>query len=160
VPSGLRSVAMTVEASIHVDAPPAAVYDLVAALPSMGKWSPECERCDWVDGATGATPGARFKGRNRIGRRRWSTTGTVVAAEPGRELAWDVVSVFRLPVARWRYRIEAEEGGCRVTESTEDRRGGVMTVLGLLATCVSYRADHNQRGMEATLKRVKAAAEA
>jgi uncharacterized protein YndB with AHSA1/START domain len=150
----------SVEVSVHVDAPPAQVYDLIADLPSMGKWSPECQRCDWLGGATAAAPGAKFKGRNRIGWRRWSTTGTVVAADPGKELAWDVSSVFGLPVARWRYRIDGEAGGCRVTESFEDLRGPTMHVLGRVTTGVGDRPDHNRKGMEATLQRVKAAAEA
>jgi len=144
---------------MHMDAPPDEVYGLVADLPLMGRWSPECERCEWIDGATGAAPGAKFKGYNRRGRRRWSTTGTIVTADAGRELAWDVTSVLGLKVARWRYRIDAEKGGCLVTESTEDNRGVVMKVLGLAATGVSNRAEHNKAGMEATLQRIKAAVE-
>ncbi|MBA3654431.1 MAG: SRPBCC family protein [Actinobacteria bacterium] len=148
------------EVSVHVAAPPERVYELVADLPSMGRWSPECERCEWIGGATKAAPGAKFKGHNRIGRRSWSTTGTVAVADPGRELAWDVASVMNLPVARWRYVIDAEAGGCRVTESTEDRRGRVMHVLGRLATGVGNRPEHNRAGMERTLQKIKAAAEA
>ena len=152
---------MSVEASIHVDAPPAKVYDLIADLPSMGKWSPECVRCEWLDGATGPAPGVKFKGHNRIGWRRWSTTGTIVTAEPGKELVWDVSSVFGLPVSRWGYRIEADNGGSRVTEVFEDRRQGrVMHILGVLASGVSNRDEHNKAGMEQTLARIKAEAEA
>lgn len=149
-----------IEVSIQVNAPPARVYDLVADLPSMGKWSPECVRCDWLGGATGAAPGAKFKGRNRIGWRRWSTKGTVVAAEPGSRLAFEITSVFGLPVARWGYRIEADGAGSRVTETFEDRRGKTIKVLGTLVSGVGDRDDHNRQGMEATLERVKAAAEA
>ncbi len=148
-----------IEVSIHVDAPPAKVYKLVADLPSMGKWSPECQRCDWLGGATAAAPGVKFKGRNRIGWRRWSTTGTVVAAEPGKELAWDVGSIAGLPVARWSYRIEPDAGGSRVTEAFEDKRGTTIKVLGRLVSGVGDRPDHNRKGMEATLERIKAAAE-
>jgi uncharacterized protein YndB with AHSA1/START domain len=155
-----RPVNPTAEVSIHINATPARVYELVADLPLMGRWSPECERCEWIEGATGAAPGAKFKGYNRVGKRTWSTTGTVVAAEPGRELTWDVSSVMKLPVSRWRYLIEAEDGGSRVTEATEDKRGVIMKVLGRAATGVGDRPDHNRRGMEATLQRLKAAAEA
>ena len=147
------------QASIDIDAPPEKVYALVADLPAMGKWSPECVRCDWRGGVTEARPGAKFKGRNRIGWRRWSTNGTVVAAEPGKELAFDVAS-FGLPVARWRYRIEPRrEGASRLTESMEDRRGTIINVLGRLATGVADRGEHNQSGIEATLQKIKAAAE-
>ena len=147
------------QSSIDIDAPPQKVYALIADLPAMGRWSPECVRCDWQRGATEARTGAKFKGRNRIGWRRWSTNGTVIAAEPGKELAFDVAS-FGLPVARWRYTIEPKGSGSRVTESMEDRRGGLINVLGRLATGVGDRGTHNQAGIEATLKQIKAAAEA
>jgi uncharacterized protein YndB with AHSA1/START domain len=146
--------------SIDVDAPPEAVYALVSDLPRMGSWSPECVRCVWKGGATEAAPGARFKGYNRRGVRRWSTSGTVVEAEPGRRLTFDVTSVFGLPVARWSYLIEPRDGGSRVTESTEDRRGGLIKVLGRLTTGVGDRATHNAATMRTTLERVKAEAEA
>jgi hypothetical protein len=146
--------------SIHVDAPPDAVYALVSDLPRMGEWSPECQRCEWLGGASAATVGARFKGRNRIGWRRWSTKGEVVAAAPRRALAWGVRSGFNLPVARWRYVMEPKpEGGTEVTESTEDQRGRIMHVLGWLATGVSDRGPHNTEGMRQTLQRIKAEAE-
>jgi uncharacterized protein YndB with AHSA1/START domain len=150
------------QASIDIDASPEAVYALVADLPSMGRWSPECYRCDWLGGATAAAPGARFRGRNRIGWRRWSTTGTVVVAEPGRELTFDV-EYYGLPVSRWSYRLEPRAGGgCTVTESTEDRRGTVVKTLGaalLVGTPGMDRTSRNQDTMQVTLERVKKAAE-
>lgn len=149
-----------VEVSVHVDAAPEQVWELVSDLPRMGEWSPECYRCTWLDGAGTARPGARFKGHNRRGVRRWTTTGTVVTAEPGRELSFDVHSVFDLPVSRWTYRITpGPDGGCHVTEAWEDRRGGLMKVLGNIASGVSDRAEHNGEGMRRTLERIKEAAE-
>ena len=80
--------------------------------------------------------------------------------EPGKELAWDVTSILGMPVARWTYRIEAENAGSRVTETSEDkRRGPVMKILGVLASGVSDRDEHNKAGMEQTLARIKAEAE-
>jgi len=136
------------------------LYALVADLPRMGEWSPECERCDWLKGATEAAPGARFKGRNRRGVRRWSTTGEIVVADPGKELTFDVSSLFGLPVARWSYRFEPSGSGTTVTESWEDRRGWFITALGGVATGVPNRAEHNTVSMRATLEELKAAAEA
>ncbi|HEV7680086.1 MAG TPA: SRPBCC family protein [Candidatus Dormibacteraeota bacterium] len=151
------------EVSIDIDASPDDVYALVADLPSMGRWSPECYRCDWQGGATQAAPGVRFTGRNRIGARRWSTTGTVVVADPGRELTFDVHSAG-LPVARWTYRITARPGGgVTLTESTEDRRGALIRFLGtvlLLGTPGADRTSRNQDTMAVTLSRLKEAAEA
>lgn len=152
---------MTPQASIDIDASPEAVYALVSDLPAMGRWSPECYRCDWQGGATAAAPGARFAGHNRIGIRRWSTHGVVVAAEPGRELSFDI-TYLGMPVSRWSYRIEPRDGGCTLTESTEDRRGAVMKFLGaalLVGTPGADRTRRNQDTIEVTLARLKAAAE-
>jgi hypothetical protein len=124
----------------------------------MGEWSPECVRCEWLGGADRAAVGARFRGHNRIGVRRWSTVSTVVAADPDRSFAFRVAAMG-LPVAEWRYTVTTVPGGCRVSETWTDSRGGVIRALGTLATGVGDRAVHNRRGMEATLARIKAAAE-
>lgn len=145
--------------SERVEAPPELVYALVADLPAMGRWSPECVRCDWVGDATRAEPGARFRGRNRRGWRRWSTKGEVVTAVPGHELAFDVSSIFGLPVARWSYRIAPDDGGSRLTETWEDRRGMTIRVLGTLVSGVGDRAAHNTEGMRITLRHIKQEAE-
>ena len=59
------------QVSIHIDAPPEHVYDLVTDVTRMGEWSPETHRCRWVEG-DGPAVGARFKGDNRRGRARWA----------------------------------------------------------------------------------------
>lgn len=84
-----------------------------------------------------------------------------MTAAPGVELAFDIHSVANLPVARWRYRIvpRADDAGCEVTETWEDRRGGVIKVLGGLTTGVWDRAGHNRAGMVTTLERIQRAAE-
>jgi polyketide cyclase/dehydrase/lipid transport protein len=149
-----------IDASIRVAAEPEAVYHLVSDLPRMGEWSPECYRCQWLGDMQVAVPGAKFKGYNRRGMRRWTTHGTIATAEAGKELSFDVHSVLDLPVARWTYRITPEaEGGCTLTEVWEDRRGGVMKVLGNLASGVSDRREHNAAGMKVTLQRIKTEAE-
>jgi hypothetical protein len=100
-----------------------------------------------------------FKGKNKIGIRRWSTKGTIVAAEPNRRISWDIAALG-LPVARWSYAIEPADRGCQVTETWEDKRGGIVNALGPLTTGVKDRVAHNQAGMRTTLDRLKAAAEA
>ncbi|HLF99185.1 MAG TPA: SRPBCC family protein [Acidimicrobiia bacterium] len=150
-----------VEVSIDIEAPPIRIYELVSDLPRMGEWSPECVKCEWRGGASGAVPGARFKGYNRLGWRRWNTKGTVVAAEPGQELSFDIASVGGLPVARWTYLIEeAGEGRSRVTERWDDKRGGLIKLLGRAATGIAERDEHNANGMRETLARIKEEAEA
>jgi uncharacterized protein YndB with AHSA1/START domain len=149
-----------IEESVEIDAPAERVYEMVADLPGMGRWSPENQGGRWLGGATEASPGARFKGRNRNGWRRWSTKVTIVAADPGRELGWEVRSL-RLPVSEWRYRFEpTARGGTRVVEITEDRRGKVILALSKPVTGVSDRPNSNREAMRATLQRLKEAAEA
>ena len=156
----MRCMGEQTEVTIRIDAAPEDVYNLVSDLPRMGEWSPECYRCQWLGDMQVAVPGAKFKGYNRRGFRRWTTHGTIVTAEPGKQVSFDVNSVFDLPVSRWAYRITPEaEGGCTVTEVWEDRRGGLMKVLGNLASGVADRKVHNAAGMQATLERIKAEAE-
>ena len=131
---------------------------MVADVRRMGEWSPECVRCEWLGGAAGATVGARFRGHNRNGLRRWSTVSTVVAADPGRIFAFRVSSLG-LPVAEWRYAVTPTPGGCRVTETWTDARGALIRSMGRFATGVGDRAAHNRAGMLATLARIKEAAE-
>src|SRR5258706_16189813 len=57
----------------------------------MGEWSPECYRCVWLDGATSAYVGARFRGYNKLGRYQWATTAVIPAVEENRLFAFTVV---------------------------------------------------------------------
>ena len=108
----------TGEVRLHVDVAPEALYDLVADVTRMGEWSPETVRCQWLDGATAAAPGVRFKGTNKRGFVRWSTKPEIVVADRGRELAFDTKSAG--PSTRWTYRFEpAPGGGTDLVESFE-----------------------------------------
>jgi hypothetical protein len=98
--------------SIQIAAAPEDVYDLLADVTRMGEWSPECYRCEWLDGATTADVGARFRGYNLLGRFRWATTAVVIAAQRGREFAFTVVhDKTGRDETRWRYRLEPSAGG-------------------------------------------------
>ena len=79
-------------ASLDIAAPAETVWTLVSDLPRMGEWSPENAGGKWVTGATAPALGAVFQGNNRIGIRRWSTTVTVIACEPGVVLEFAVTS--------------------------------------------------------------------
>jgi uncharacterized protein YndB with AHSA1/START domain len=54
-------------ASVDIAAPPELVYDLITDVTRMGDWGPECYRCEWLDGATAPSIGARFRGYDRRG---------------------------------------------------------------------------------------------
>lgn len=144
-------------ATIEVAAAPEVVYRLVSDLSSLAEVAEETTTLRWRKGAA-AVPGAVFKGTNRIGWRRWSTTCTVTDADPGRRFAFDVTHTV-VPVARWQYDIAPTEAGCTVTESTWDHRPKWFAVLSRPATGVGDRVKQNTGNIEATLRRLKARAE-
>jgi hypothetical protein len=145
------------EVSRVVAATPQKVYELVSDLPRMGEWSPENTGGTWIKGAIGPAVGAKFKGKNRKGAKRWSTIATVVIADPAKEFAFDV-SAKGFPVARWGFRLAAEDGGTRVTEYWDDHRSRVMAKVTGLVLGVPDRGVHNSAGMEQTLARLADAA--
>ncbi len=142
--------------SRQIAAPAEKVWALVSDLPRMGEWSPENEGGAWADGATGPVMGATFAGRNRNGFRKWSTTATVVACEPGHEFEI-AVTTGCLPVARWRYEFERTPEGCLVTESWVDERSFLIRVSGRVLG--AHDAAHSRKEMATTLANLAAAAE-
>jgi len=151
---------MTERVEVHRDiaATAEAVYDLIADVTRMGQWSPETTGCVWVRGADGPAVGAKFRGRNRNGRRHWSMTCVVTDAEPGRRFAF-VVLAGPLRISRWEYTIEPTPTGCRVTEVWSYGRGRTIRLTGRLTSGVADRPEHNRKGMEETLRRLGSFAE-
>jgi len=150
----------TGSATIHIDAPPEKVYALVSDVTRMGEWSPETVKCEWLDGATGAAVGARFKGSNKNGIFRWSTKPRVLAADEGREFAF-VTGLRGKDLTKWSYRFAADGGGTTVTESFElmnDTPGYIDFVEKYFMRIKDRKVDL-ERNMEATLQRIKAAVE-
>jgi uncharacterized protein YndB with AHSA1/START domain len=142
----------------EIGAPAEQVWAMVADLTRMGEWSPESEGATWSRGTTGPQPGATFSGANRNGKKKWSTAGTIVDAEPSRLLTFRIKAAG-FKVAEWRYVFETVPTGCRVTETWTDQRGKIAKALGKPVSGVADRAAHNQATIEETLKRLKAAAE-
>jgi hypothetical protein len=124
----------------------------------MGEWSPENVGGTWLGGATSPQPGAKFRGTNRIGKRKWKTVATVVDAESGRRFSFRVATMG-LKVAEWSYAFEPTANGCRVTETWIDQRASLFKPLAQLVTGVADRASHNRAGIEQTLERLAAVAE-
>lgn len=146
-------------ARAHVDvrATAAVVYELVSDLEGLAGVAEEYSGGRWLAPASGPAVGARFIGANRRGFRVWRTVSTVTDAGPTR-FAFEVRSLG-LPVSRWQYDIEPTATGCRVTESTWDRRPAWFRPLTVLATGVRDRDTRNQFNIESTLARLKATAE-
>jgi hypothetical protein len=138
------------QARITIDAPPDAVYAIESDVTRVGEWSPECTAAEWIDGATAPVVGARFKGHDKMGPLKWSTTQTVTAAERGREFAFENKQTI------WRYRLEPAGAGTDVTESFETRSYGPFSRL---VAPERKRQPQLERNIEQSLARLKELAE-
>jgi hypothetical protein len=148
------------QARIHIRVAPEPLYDMVSDVTRMGEWSPETIRCEWLDGATAAAPGARFKGTNKRGIFRWSTKPEVVSADRGKELSFETKSSG--PSTRWTYRFApAPDGGTDLTEEFEtlDDPSGILTFVERRLMRIEDRKADLEAGMQRTLERIKAVAE-
>ncbi|HEV3366119.1 MAG TPA: SRPBCC family protein [Acidimicrobiales bacterium] len=144
--------------TVHMDAPPDRVWDLVSDVTRIGSYSPETFEAEWLDGATGPEVGARFRGhvkRNGKGPIYW-TSCTVLASEPGREFAFGVGAPDK-PLNTWRYRLEPSGDGTDVTESFELTDTAVLRLYWALLGWARGRTNRN--GMRTTLERIKAEVE-
>lgn len=102
--------------------------------------------------------GARFKGTNKRGVVRWSTKSTVVAAERGREYAFEVGESG----TRWRYAFEADGTGTIVSESRTASKPYPFVAKAFTAVLLGGVEGHTaelRAGMAATLQRLKELAE-
>ena len=145
--------------TLHVDAEPLGVWELVSDITRMGEYSPEVFEAEWLDGATGPAVGARYRGhvkRNERGPVYW-TTCRVTECVPGEVFEFAVIMRDQ-PVNTWRYEFAAAEGGgTDVTESfhlVDNILTKIWRPLGGF-----LRENRNIRDMTRTLERVRDAAE-
>jgi hypothetical protein len=151
------SAAPSASSTVQIDASPDEVYRLITDLPTLAALAEEAVAMELCKGDSVCT-GAVFVGRNENSGKRWTTKCTVTDADPGRVFAFDVRYAV-LPIARWQYDIVGADGGCRVTESTWDRRPGWFRKVGGMTTGVSDRTSANAEHIQLTLQRLKQRAE-
>jgi uncharacterized protein YndB with AHSA1/START domain len=148
-------------ASVVVHAPAEQVWALVSDVTRTGEWSPENTGGAWLDGATGPAVGARFKGSNRRGKSRWSTTCRVIVADPLREFAFQIGREGK-PETVWRYVLEpAGAGDTKLTESFELVKplGAISNFVTRVTTGVRDRQADLEANVRASVDRIKAIAE-
>ena len=158
MPEALESSQPADAVSLRIDAPPARVYGIVTDIAGMGRLSPECTGGRWLGGATAPAVGARFKGTNKRGIVRWSTTNEVMEADPGRAFSFKTLQSGY----QWTYRMEPDGDGTVVTESRAPFRPRPVLakiVTQLLLGGEDGHTDELRAGMQQTLERVKALAE-
>lgn len=151
------------EVSLVMAAPPQAVYDLIADVTRMPEFSPYITKIEWLDGATEAAVGARFKATNSMGRKAfpdWNNKPVITVVDPGREIAWERTELGAGTI-EWRYRFEPHDGGTRVVESY--RVVKPLTAFGwfIIGTLAGIDDDATtlRTGMAETLRRIKAVVE-
>jgi hypothetical protein len=144
--------------SVLVSIDPDRLYAMVSDVTRTGEWSPVCRECWWDEG-DGPRVGASFTGRNETLERTWETRSQVVAAEPGREFAWEVNGGF----ARWGFTLEPADGGTRLTEHWHFLPHGIAGFqerYGEDADAqIAQRSEAALRGIPETLAAIKKAAE-
>ncbi|HVX19438.1 MAG TPA: SRPBCC family protein [Acidimicrobiales bacterium] len=146
------------EISRDIAASPEAVYAALSDVTRMGEWSIECHSCEWQEGFDGPSVGAVFDGHNRNGEHEWTSQGKIVEAEPGRSFVFEC-SMMDVHYATWGYRIEPTDGGCRVTEWSEDLRPEYAIEWSKQVSGIDDRAARNRETMQGTLDRLAAAVE-
>ncbi len=151
-------MAERIEITRDMKASPEAVYAAISDVTRMGEWSLECHSCEWHDGVDGPAVGATFDGHNRNGEHEWTSTGTVIEADPGRAFAFEC-SMFDFHFSTWGYRIEPTDSGCRVTEWTEDLRPESALEFSKQMSGIDDRPGRNRDTMSGTLERLAAAVE-
>jgi uncharacterized protein YndB with AHSA1/START domain len=142
---------MTID--VVVDAPPTAVWEVVGDPRRTGDWSHECVDVTFVDGSLEPAVGARFRGRNRVGRTGWTRTCEIVDYEPGREISWRTVPtlVYRDSTI-WTITVEPEGDGTRVTQRYEVVKLGPVTDRLFYLMVPAHRDRHD--ALEADLRRI------
>ncbi|WP_314173999.1 SRPBCC family protein [Streptomyces winkii] len=143
--------------TVAVRATPAEAYRVISDPPVLTRLAEEAHSARWLGGTDTASVGARFRGYNRNGLRRWATTCRVTDAAPGRSFAYEVTaSPLRIPISRWQYDIEPTEQGCTVTETNWLRVPLWFIPFAILVTGVADRIGANSAHITTTLGRLKA----
>ena len=151
------------EVSLHVDAPPQRLYDLVAEVGSAPTRSQEVQACLWLEGPPPGTVGSRFRGHNRAGLIRWSRVCEVITATRGEEFAFRTVPERLDPTRRdsslWGYHFEPDGTGTRITHYyslVQPPQPWLLTLYGIL---MPHHRDARP-ALRHTLEQLKAADEA
>lgn len=156
LPTDPSNTVPTATCSVVIDAGTKQVWAVVGDIASLGAFSPETTKTEWVGDSSKPAVGSVFRGYNHLGGYDWATDCTILQYDVDRVfsfgVSWDDHDDFS---SVWTYTLESISGGTKLSESFES----------------AYLADPNRQtrsdreqalinGMEATLQAIKGAAEA
>jgi hypothetical protein len=148
------SLPTTATITEQVMAPATDLYDLIADVTGMGRWSPECRSCERLDEP--GVVGSRFRGHNRSGPLRWTTEAQVLVADRAVEFSFATLHKGEI-ATKWTYRF-LDRHPTTVTESFE-----AVRTPRLIAFAERHLIRNRQQvledGMRRTLATLKAVAE-
>ena len=145
------------EASIHIDAPPARVWQIVADQRRMNEFSPETYRQKFFGGEIGR--GTVSINVNKRKAFLWPSASRITEFVPEQRLAFYVFG----PADTWSYALAPDGDGTLVTERRELKNGKRSILSKVTAAAALGGIDQHdvelKAGMETTLARIKAEAE-
>ncbi|NYD40190.1 SRPBCC family protein [Nocardioides panaciterrulae] len=141
-----------VSASTIVAAPPEVVFAILADPRQHPRIDGSGTLQGTISGPARLTKGATFGMDMKMFGLPYKIRNRVVELEEDRRIAWRHFGGHR-----WRYELTPVEGGTRVTETFDYSRYNRFWAKGIEITGFP---DRNRRGIEETLVRLKAAAEA
>jgi hypothetical protein len=131
------------------------VWALISDFRLMPRWSPQCRL---MKALGPLRQGTRTINVNRRNRMFWPTTSRVTEVIPEKKLA------FRVPINNtiWSYELEPTATGTRLIESRHAENGVTafsnMSINAMMGGVPNFEVELVE-GMNATLSRIKAAAE-
>jgi uncharacterized protein YndB with AHSA1/START domain len=145
------------EASIHIDATPARVWEIVADQRRMNEFSPETYRQKFFgDEIKQGTISINLNKRKAF---FWPSASRITEFVPERRLAFYVYG----PADTWSYDLEPNADGTTLTERRELKNGKRSILSKVTARMALGGIDSHdielKAGMETTLARIKAEAE-
>jgi len=142
-------------AEVEIDAPVERVWNLVSDLSRMPQWSPQCRMMKPLGRVA---PGTRTINLNRRGLVFWPTMSTLTEVVPQQKFAFRVGGNNSV----WSYELEPTDTGTRLIESRHAENGITAFAAFLQNTAFGGVGSFENElvdGMNASLERIKAAAE-
>ena len=151
----------TYQCSVHIDAPPERVFDIVGDLGRSADWAGSGQ----VRSVAGDTDAPVGVGTKYIAQEKivvpFKSESVIVAYQPNRFIAWTSRPLGpSVPLHRWAFQLEPENGGTRLTHEVRVARyTGFTRLVQMVMGRLSGGTEPLIHGMEQTLANVKTRAE-